>query len=137
MVFLAFDVFFMIFCIAMACIIFLLLFCCFPILATVAYAMTIGDGASENDIRSLPKYLYRPQNTVGAFQNEKKQEIDLTAVEGNNISMQELVLHPEDSVSIFYLPFVFVQSLNAYTQQPIKIKQIFLFLCLESLLHSL
>lgn len=84
----------------MACIIFLLLFCFFPILATVAYAITIGDGASENDIRSLPKYLYRPQSTVEEFQSEKKQGIGLTAVEGNNISMAELVLHPEDSVSI-------------------------------------
>ncbi|XP_042004298.1 E3 ubiquitin-protein ligase At4g11680-like [Salvia splendens] len=96
-VFLAFDVFFMIFCIAMACIIFLLMFCCFPILATVAYAMTIGEGASENDIRSLPKYTYRPQDTVGAFQNKKEREVDLTALEGDSISMAELVLHPEDS----------------------------------------
>lgn len=110
MVFLAFDVFFMIFCIAMACIIFLLLFCCFPILATVAYAMTIGDGASENDIRSLPKYLYRPQHTVGVFENEKKQEVSLSALEGNSISMAELVLHPEDSVSIYYLLSVIVQA---------------------------
>lgn len=95
-VFLAFDVFFMIFCIVMACIIFLLLFCCFPILATVAYAMTIGDGASENDIRCLPKYLYRPQNTVGEFEHEKKQ-VNLTSLESNSISMAELVLHPDDS----------------------------------------
>ncbi|KAK6147810.1 hypothetical protein DH2020_018722 [Rehmannia glutinosa] len=96
-VFLAFDVFFMIFCIAMACIIFFLLFCCFPILATVAYAMTIGDGASENDIRSLPKYIYRQQNTVGIFENVEKQEVNLKALPGNSISTSELVLNPEDS----------------------------------------
>ncbi|KAL0359684.1 UNVERIFIED_CONTAM: E3 ubiquitin protein ligase RIE1 [Sesamum angustifolium] len=95
-VFLAFDVFFMIFCIAMACIIFLLLFCCFPILATVAYAMTIGDGASENDIRSLPKYLYRQQNIVGTSEGDKKQ-VKLTALPANSICTAELVLHPEDS----------------------------------------
>ncbi|PIN18866.1 Anaphase-promoting complex (APC), subunit 11 [Handroanthus impetiginosus] len=96
-VFLAFDVFFMIFCIAMACIIFFLLFCCFPILATVAYAMTIGDGASENDIRSLPKYLYRQKSTNETFEDDKKREVDLKSLPGNGISTAELVLHPEDS----------------------------------------
>lgn len=112
--FLAFDVFFMIFCIAIACIVFLLLFCFFPILATVAYAMTIGEGASENDIRSLPKYLYRQQTTIDTFQNEKKQEVNLTALPGNNISMTELVLQPEDSVSsnnLLCLDFVLIPML--------------------------
>lgn len=101
-VFLAFDVFFMIFCIAMACIIFFLLFCCFPILATVAYAMTIRDGASESDIRSLPKYLYRQQNTVGSFDDGNK-EVNLRVIPGNSNSTPELVLQPEDSVSIYPL----------------------------------
>ncbi|KAK6147805.1 hypothetical protein DH2020_018717 [Rehmannia glutinosa] len=76
---------------------FLLLFCCFPILATVAYAMTIGDGASENDIRSLPKYIYRQQNTVGIFENVEKQEVNFKPLPGNSISTSELVLNPEDS----------------------------------------
>ncbi|KAG6414456.1 hypothetical protein SASPL_127178 [Salvia splendens] len=74
-------------------------------IATVAYAMTIGDGASENDIRSLPKYIYRPQDIEGEFQNEKKQEVDLTALEGDSFSMAELVLHPEDSVRMLHMPF--------------------------------
>ncbi|GFQ02646.1 E3 ubiquitin protein ligase rie1 [Phtheirospermum japonicum] len=96
-VFLAFDVFFMVFCIAMACIIFFLLFCCFPILATVAYAMTIRDGASENDIRSLPKYIYRQKNSVGTFEDDKKHETNLTSMPGNSFSTSELFLNPEDS----------------------------------------
>ncbi|XP_073156145.1 E3 ubiquitin protein ligase RIE1-like [Henckelia pumila] len=93
-VFLAFDVFFLVFCIVVACIVFLVLFCCFPILATVAYAMTIGDGASENDIRSLPKYLYRHQSHT--FENERKQ-VQLTPLSSHSNSMTELVLPPEDS----------------------------------------
>ncbi|KAL7097617.1 hypothetical protein ACP275_10G155900 [Erythranthe tilingii] len=97
-VFLAFDVFFMIFCIAMACVVFFLLFCCFPILATVAYAMTIKDGASENDIRLLPKYFYRHQNTLPSFHNNnKKEEFISSAVPANSNSTPELVLHPDDS----------------------------------------
>lgn len=100
MVFLAFDVFFLIFCIAMACIVFFVLFCCFPILATVAYAMSIGEGASESDIRSLPKYMYRQQNAIGTFISDKKQEDKLIAPSGNSFSKSELILRPEDSVSI-------------------------------------
>ncbi|KAL6525579.1 hypothetical protein OROHE_015886 [Orobanche hederae] len=98
-VFLAFDVFFMIFCVAMACIIFILLFCCFPILATVAYAMTIRDGASENDIRYLPKYIYRQKNT--AVTSDKRQVV-LTAAPGNSISASEIFLNPEDSLNAAY-----------------------------------
>ncbi|CAA0812879.1 Zinc finger- C3HC4 type (RING finger) family protein [Striga hermonthica] len=94
-IFLAFDVFFMIFCIAMACVIFLLLFCCFPILATVAYAMTIRDGASENDIKSLPKYVYRQKNILE--DEVKQEEVNLTALPGNSSSTSELFLNPEDS----------------------------------------
>ncbi|KAL2464542.1 zinc finger protein [Forsythia ovata] len=97
-VFLAFDVFFMIFCVAMACIVFFALFCCFPILSTVAYAITIGEGASENDIRALPKYRYRLPNTLGTFQNDKKQEkVSITLQSGNSNPTAELALHPEDS----------------------------------------
>lgn len=54
-VFLALDVFFMIFCIGIAFVICLALFCCIPILA-IAYTMTIREGASEDEIKLLPKY---------------------------------------------------------------------------------
>ncbi|XP_074306824.1 E3 ubiquitin-protein ligase At4g11680-like [Silene latifolia] len=56
-VFLALDVFFMIFFIGVACIICVALFCCLPIVA-IAYAMTIREGASVDDIRQLPKYTF-------------------------------------------------------------------------------
>ncbi|CAO2831510.1 unnamed protein product [Amaranthus hypochondriacus] len=56
-VFLALDVFFMIFCIGMACIICLTVFCCIPIMAII-YAITIREGASEDEIRQLPKYRF-------------------------------------------------------------------------------
>ncbi|KAL3534059.1 hypothetical protein ACH5RR_007580 [Cinchona calisaya] len=97
-VFLAFDVFFMIFCIAMACIIFFLLVCCFPLLARVAYAITIGEGASEDDIRTLPKYRYRQPNTPGVFNCCKKQEeAGSIAHFGSNNNMPGLAFSVEDS----------------------------------------
>ncbi|CAA3013566.1 E3 ubiquitin- ligase At4g11680-like isoform X1 [Olea europaea subsp. europaea] len=94
-VFLAFDVFFMIFCIAMACIVFFALFCCFPILSTVAYAMTVGEGASENDIRALPKYRYRLPNALG--NDMKQEEVSITSQSDDSNLAAELTLNPEDS----------------------------------------
>ncbi|KAK9266553.1 hypothetical protein L1049_001597 [Liquidambar formosana] len=98
LIFLAFDVLFMIFCIVVACIIFFALFCCVPIVA-IAYAMTIREGASEDDIRILPKYRFRQANPSTLIDNEKKQEIvGATLVLGNGNSTNELALHPEDSL---------------------------------------
>lgn len=54
---LALDVFFMILCLGIAFVICLALFCCVPILA-IAYAMTIKEGASEDEISLLPKYRF-------------------------------------------------------------------------------
>ncbi|KNA26007.1 hypothetical protein SOVF_000540 [Spinacia oleracea] len=63
-VFLALDVFFMIFCVGMACIICMALFCCIPIVA-IAYAMTIREGASEDEIKQLPKYRFHESYASG------------------------------------------------------------------------
>ncbi|CDP14337.1 unnamed protein product [Coffea canephora] len=96
-VFLAFDVFFMIFCIAMAFIFFVLLACCFPILARVAHAMTVGEGASENDIRTLPKYRYCLLNAAGTINScRKREEAALLAHLGSG-NIPELALSLEDS----------------------------------------
>nr|GMC88573.1 E3 ubiquitin-protein ligase At4g11680-like isoform X1 [Ipomoea batatas] len=89
-VFLAFDVFFVIFCIAMAFMVFVAVFCCLPILASVAYAMKLGEGASDNDIRTLPKYRYCQSNTMSNF------PYDYKALEEGE-SMPKLSLSPEDS----------------------------------------
>lgn len=99
MVFLAFDVFFIIFCIGMACVIFFGLCCFLPILA-FAYAMTIREGASEDDIRTLPKYRFHQNNPVGTFDNVKKLEIVVERLDSDdNNNIKELVLSSEDSVS--------------------------------------
>ncbi|XP_022853892.1 E3 ubiquitin-protein ligase At4g11680-like [Olea europaea var. sylvestris] len=96
-VFLAFDVFFMIFCVIMACIIFFALFFCFPILATVAYAMTIGEGASESDIMALPKYIYCQPNSLTELDKGIMDKVELIPKSDNSNSPTELALHLEDS----------------------------------------
>lgn len=99
-VFLAFDVFFVIFCIGMAFVVFLALFCCIPILA-IAYAVASTEGASEDIIRSLPKYRYRPASVLSTFNNLGMEEVlGARSGLGNNGSSGELFLHSEDSVSV-------------------------------------
>ncbi|XP_021901226.1 E3 ubiquitin-protein ligase At1g12760-like [Carica papaya] len=95
-VFLAFDVFFIIFCIGMACIIFFVLFCCIPIVA-VAYAMATRQGASEDEIRSLSKFRYRESNPLNVPNNHKNQEGFGTSAELEKNDPNELLLHPDDS----------------------------------------
>lgn len=99
-VFLAFDVFFIIFCIVMACSFFLAIFCLIPIIA-IAYAVATRKGACEDDIRSLPKYRYRLASPLRTMNNGEKQDAFGTGLEsGSSNSSNELALYPEDSVSI-------------------------------------
>ena len=70
--------------------------------------MTIRDGASEDDIWNLPKYRFRQSNVLGTFDNDKKQEILKSQLLGNNDHINDLVLHPEDSVSTIILSYLFL-----------------------------
>ncbi|XP_020960333.1 E3 ubiquitin-protein ligase At1g12760 isoform X1 [Arachis ipaensis] len=97
-VFLAFDVFFIIFCIGMACIIFFALFCLIPIIA-LAYAIRIREGASEEDIRSLPKYRFGQSNLLVLVDDKKKQIVKAESDSYNENHISELFLEPDDSVS--------------------------------------
>lgn len=65
-VFLAFDVFFAIFCVVLACLIGIALCCCLPCIIAILYAVAGQEGASEADLSMLPKYRFR------ALSNEEK-----------------------------------------------------------------
>ncbi|PON80663.1 43kDa postsynaptic protein [Parasponia andersonii] len=113
-VFLAFDVFFIIFCIGMALVIFFALCCCIPIVA-FAYSMAIRDGASEDDIKNLPKYRFRQGSPFMSLGNDKKHEILRAQLEsGNNNHTNELVLNPEDSECCICLSR-YVDGVELYT----------------------
>ncbi|GMJ04478.1 hypothetical protein like AT1G68070 [Hibiscus trionum] len=58
-VFLAFDVFFAIFCVVLACLIGIALCCCLPCIIAILYAVAGQEGASEADLSILPKYKYQ------------------------------------------------------------------------------
>ncbi|KAK2363113.1 hypothetical protein P8452_66110 [Trifolium repens] len=95
-VFLAFDVFFIIFCIGMACIVFFALFCIIPIIA-LAYALRIREGASEDDIKSLPVYRFSQSNVMVMVDDNKKQLGKARTGSYNQSHISELSLHPDDS----------------------------------------
>ncbi|KAJ6797260.1 putative E3 ubiquitin-protein ligase [Iris pallida] len=58
-VFLAFDVFFVVFCVALACVIGIAVCCCLPCIIAILYAVADQEGASDEDIHQLPKYIFR------------------------------------------------------------------------------
>ncbi|XP_062110215.1 E3 ubiquitin protein ligase RIE1-like isoform X2 [Humulus lupulus] len=58
-VFLAFDVFFAIFCVVLACLIGIALCCCLPCIIAILYAVAGQEGASEADLSILPKYKFQ------------------------------------------------------------------------------
>ncbi|KAM7271204.1 hypothetical protein ACFE04_030418 [Oxalis oulophora] len=61
-VFLAFDVFFAIFCVVLACLIGIALCCCLPCIIAILYAVAGQEGASEADLSILPKYRFEVSN---------------------------------------------------------------------------
>lgn len=57
-VFLGFDVFFVVFCVALACIIGIAVCCCLPCIIALLYAVADQEGASKEDIEQLSKFKF-------------------------------------------------------------------------------
>nr|GEW93903.1 E3 ubiquitin-protein ligase RIE1-like [Tanacetum cinerariifolium] len=95
-VFLAFDVFFAIFCVVLACLIGIALCCCLPCIIAILYAVAGQEGASEADLNVLPKYKFQVSN------DENKPDVGagrMVPIESNASSYLavERVLLPEDA----------------------------------------
>ncbi|CAI9785489.1 unnamed protein product [Fraxinus pennsylvanica] len=94
-VFLAFDVFFAVFCVVLACLIGIALCCCLPCIIAILYAIAGQEGASEADLSLLPKYRFQ------ISKDEDKQGIGggrMVPIETNNGYMaEERILLPEDA----------------------------------------
>ncbi|KAJ4838952.1 E3 ubiquitin protein ligase rie1, partial [Turnera subulata] len=95
-VFLAFDVFFAIFCVVLACLIGIALCCCLPCIIAILYAVAGQEGASEADLSILPKYRFeevtngeKPPN-VGAGKMVPLET-------GSGYLANERILLPEDA----------------------------------------
>lgn len=57
--FLAFDVFFVVFCVSLACIIGVAVCCCLPCIIALMHAVAEQEGASDEDLNLLPKYKFK------------------------------------------------------------------------------
>lgn len=99
-VFLAFDVFFAMFCIMLACVIGVALCCCLPCIIAILYAVAGHEGASDADLSVLPKFRFRPATRSQEFDPRKEQAVAITIMEAD--PMDELELPPEDSVKFSY-----------------------------------
>ncbi|KAG2677365.1 hypothetical protein I3760_12G094900 [Carya illinoinensis] len=58
-IFLGFDVFFVVFCVALACVIGIAVCCCLPCIIALLYAVADQEGATREDIEQLSKYKFR------------------------------------------------------------------------------
>ncbi|GJP45683.1 hypothetical protein CLOM_g5039 [Closterium sp. NIES-68] len=62
--FLAFDVFFVVFCVAVACVVGMAVCCCLPCIIALIYAVADQEGASREQIEALPKFKFYRQRTA-------------------------------------------------------------------------
>ncbi|XP_074588399.1 E3 ubiquitin protein ligase RIE1-like [Curcuma longa] len=103
-VFLAFDVFFTIFCVVLACVIGIALCCCLPCIIAILYSMAGQEGASDADISILPKYQYH----VSCEDSEKTAEegvmIPLNPGHGN-LSSARILPHEDAECCICLTPY--------------------------------
>lgn len=95
-VFLGFDVFFVVFCIALACIIGIAVCCCLPCIIALLYAVADQEGATKEDIEQLSKFKFQRKS------NEKLADNTQGPVGGIMIECQadtpiEHVLADEDA----------------------------------------
>ncbi|KAG7646094.1 E3 ubiquitin-protein ligase [Arabidopsis thaliana] len=72
-VFLGFDVFFVVFCVALACVIGIAVCCCLPCIIAVLYAVADQEGASKEDIEQLTKFKFRKLGDANKHTNDEAQ----------------------------------------------------------------
>ncbi|KAK9053157.1 hypothetical protein SSX86_029787 [Deinandra increscens subsp. villosa] len=97
-IFLAFDVFFVVFCVALACVIGIAVCCCLPCIIAVLYAVADQqEGASKEDIEMLPKFTFRRDAGAGKSNDEIQGLYGGVMTEcGTNTPIQHVLL-PEDA----------------------------------------
>ncbi|KAM7525706.1 hypothetical protein LguiA_015608 [Lonicera macranthoides] len=96
--FLAFDVFFVVFCVALACVIGIAVCCCLPCIIAVLYAVADQEGATKEDIEKLLKYKFRRvNNSTEKLNGEIEGTCGGLMTECDTDNPIEHVLSPEDA----------------------------------------
>ncbi|KAK4479787.1 hypothetical protein RD792_015322 [Penstemon davidsonii] len=95
-VFLAFDVFFAIFCVVLACLIGIALCCCLPCIIAILYAIAGQEGASEADLSILPKYRFQSCKDEDRLGTGAGKMVSIGTSSGYNVANERILL-PEDA----------------------------------------
>ncbi|GAB4844436.1 hypothetical protein Ancab_037800 [Ancistrocladus abbreviatus] len=95
--FLAFDVFFVVICVAVACLIGIAVCCCLPCIIAILYAVADQEGATKEDIERLPKYKFRRLGDFEKQNGEIQESFGGVMTECDSSTPIEHVLSPEDA----------------------------------------
>ncbi|GMJ10958.1 hypothetical protein like AT4G11680 [Hibiscus trionum] len=96
-VFLGFDVFFVVFCVALACIIGIAVCCCLPCIIAILYVVADQEGASKEDIDQLPKYKFRKIGNGEKCASDVQGPVGGVIIECGIDSPMERVLSEDDA----------------------------------------
>ncbi|CAA3021418.1 E3 ubiquitin- ligase At1g63170-like [Olea europaea subsp. europaea] len=95
--FLAFDVFFVVICVAVASVIGIAVCCCLPCIIAILYAVAEQEGATKEDIERLPRYKFRRIGDFGKRNGEIQESFGGVMTECDTDSPAEHVLPLEDA----------------------------------------
>lgn len=95
--FLAFDVVFVVICIAVACLVGIAVCCCLPCIITILYVVTDQEGATREEIDQLPKYKFRKISDFEKVNGEIQESFGGMMTECDTDTPIERVLSREDA----------------------------------------
>ncbi|KAF5729962.1 E3 ubiquitin-protein ligase [Tripterygium wilfordii] len=95
-IFLGLDVFFVVFCVALACFIGIAVCCCLPCIIAILYAVADQEGASKEDIDMLSKYKFRRVGDDEKVTGDGRESIGGIMTECGTDAPFERSLSPED-----------------------------------------
>ncbi|KAK4802814.1 hypothetical protein SAY86_001017 [Trapa natans] len=97
-IFLGFDVFFVVFCVALACVIGIAVCCCLPCIIAILYAVTDQEGASKEDIDQLAKFKFHSSGNSDKDTSDLQRSHSGIMIEcGNTDTPSERYLSHEDA----------------------------------------
>ncbi|GMJ06188.1 hypothetical protein like AT4G11680 [Hibiscus trionum] len=96
-IFLGFDVFFVVFCVALACIIGIAVCCCLPCIIAVLYAVADQEGATKEDIDQLSKFKFRKTDDDGKSAGDVQGPVGGIMTECGTDSPREHMLSPDEA----------------------------------------
>ncbi|XP_024996310.1 E3 ubiquitin-protein ligase At1g63170-like [Cynara cardunculus var. scolymus] len=95
--FLAFDVFFVVICVAVACVVGIAVCCCLPCIIAILYAVADQEGATKDDIDRLPKYQFKRINDFEKRSEEIQEAFGGLMIECDTDAPIEHALPREDA----------------------------------------